>query len=419
MKFKLITTLSVSASLLITSLTAQVFTTYTEADGLIDNNVNCLAIDGNGHVWFGTQNGISKFDGNNWSSFDTASHPGLPGDVIKAITANSDGSIWVGTDVGAGVYNGSSWTSYTESDGLADDRIKHIKEDADGNTWFGNNDGVSVFDGTNWTSYTTADGLPFGGVNFISFSENGDYWFGTGLGGVAIFDGSNFSEITESDGLLNDKVKSIAIDENDYKWVGTSDGISVFDHANQHSAHHTRPFILPAPDTLNPIVDVQVDSRGYIWAGVYIDYLVTEGGVSMFTGWEWIQFDTVDGLAGPVIRRLAIDNDDNVWVATSSGVTKISNTPTGVASVKSGYDFQVYPNPNMGTFNLVFQGYENNEYCVIIRNRIGQKIYTTELPDRKGVEKQTFDLSDQPDGMYLITVKLGEELLVKKVILMR
>ncbi len=43
----------------------------------------------------------------------------------------------------------------------------------------------------------------------------------------------------------------------------------------------------------------------------------------MFAGSEWVDYDEDDGLAGPVVRRLAIDSQNNVWVATSTGISKI------------------------------------------------------------------------------------------------
>ncbi|MEE8391039.1 MAG: two-component regulator propeller domain-containing protein, partial [Anaerolineae bacterium] len=46
---------------------------YTTADGLADNDVRAVAIDGAGHLWFGTGGGgVSKFDGNTWTTYTTA-----------------------------------------------------------------------------------------------------------------------------------------------------------------------------------------------------------------------------------------------------------------------------------------------------------------------------------------------------------
>ncbi len=60
-------------------------------------------------------------------------------------------------NLGGGVskFDGTNWTRYDTTDGLADNYICAIAIDALGNKWFGTNKGgVSKFDGTNWTNYT-------------------------------------------------------------------------------------------------------------------------------------------------------------------------------------------------------------------------------------------------------------------------
>ena len=90
---------------------AQTFTNYTTADGLLSDNVNCLAIDGSGSVWFGTQSGVSVFNGSTWTNHTTTTDPGLADNNIQAIYVSGIGDVWVGTDFGASVYSGGSWVT--------------------------------------------------------------------------------------------------------------------------------------------------------------------------------------------------------------------------------------------------------------------------------------------------------------------
>ena len=78
----------------------QVITNYTSQDGLINNYVECVAIDANDNIWFGTAFGVSMFNGSSWVSFDQSTYPLMLSDDIKAITAASSGDIWIGTDYG-------------------------------------------------------------------------------------------------------------------------------------------------------------------------------------------------------------------------------------------------------------------------------------------------------------------------------
>jgi ligand-binding sensor domain-containing protein len=409
MNSKIITLFTACFTLLGSSLQAQTFTNYTMSDGLLADNVLSLDVAANGDLWFGTQNGVSVFDGVSiWTDHTTTTDTGLAHNTIQALAVMSTGDVWIGTDFGVSVYNGSVWTKYTEANGLGDDKVKYIAEDLAGNIWFATSDGASMFDGVNWTNYGMADGLPFGGANHITVHSNGDIWISTGLGGVAIWDGATFTEITENEGLLNDKVRSLVIDGSGNKWVGTADGISVFDNSNTFSMNHTTMFTLPPPDTLNPVEDMAMDSQGIIWTAVYVDYLVTEGGVCAYDGANWFDYDVSDGLVGPVVRRLTIDANDDVWVATSTGVSKISNTGVGIESVSDNASFNLYPNPTSDVLNISLTNVENEQ--IEVYNTTMQLVKTVPVGNRQ--QQATMSMADVEHGIYF--VKIGNQ--VSKVI---
>jgi len=395
--------------LLITmQLNAQTFTNYTTSNGLPHNNVNCLVEDTAGNIWCGTQNGIAKFDKvSNWTYYTTTSYPTLADNVITAIGVDNN-NIWVGTDYGTSVFDGSNFTTYTTSDGLGNDRINYIKQAANGDIWFGEFSGATVYDGTNFTAYGTGDGLPFGGVNYVDFDSNDDVYLASGLGGFVKFDGSTFTIYNQSNsGLLSNIVRSIAIDDADNKWIGTAKGISVYNSSNTMIDAHTIMYVLPPPDTLNPVEDIKINSSGEVWTGIYVNYLVTVGGIAMYGGLQWVDYDVNDGLVGPVIRKMEVDRQDNLWVATSSGVSKISNV-TEIDDKHSIFNtFTVYPNPATNMINITLSG-ENKAKRNI-------EIYNTAMQLIKKVEPETnqqtisISVSDFNRGLYFI--KHGQQVI--------
>lgn len=379
---------------------AQTFTNYTSSDGLLADNVNAVDTDANNTIWFGTQNGVSEYDGSTWVDHTNAIDAGLIDDNIQALTVMSNGDIWVGTDFGASVYSGGSWTAYTNADGLGNNQIKCIEEAANGDVWFGTNTGASLFDGVNWTNFGIADGIPFGGVTAIMIQANGDVWLGSGLNGIRIYDGSNFSPITSvADGLIDDRIRGMRNDNSDQRWIATSEGISVLNSSNVVVTQHTMIYSLPAPDTLNPIEDVEIDNNGNIWVGVYVDYLVTEGGVVAFDGNSWVEYDVSDGLVGPVIRQLAIDGNNDVWVATSTGVSKISNHSVAIIEAEQ-LDYSMYPNPANTSVNLKFEKAEN-------QTRVGVFSASMQLIDEIDVASGKTELSISIEhlsrGVYFVS----------------
>tara|TARA_B110000240_G_scaffold49359_1_gene56261 strand:- start:46 stop:423 length:378 start_codon:yes stop_codon:yes gene_type:complete len=122
--------------------------------------------------------------------------------------------------------------------------------------------------------------------------------------------------------LLSQYTTDIVVDNQDNKWVGTSSGMSVLNASNLSFTQYTRMYIMPPPDTLNPVVNIEVDSWGRIWTSIYVGYLA-EGGIAYWDGNQWEDIHVSDGLAGPNVRELAIDSDNNIWLATSTGVSNI------------------------------------------------------------------------------------------------
>jgi len=377
------------------SLQAQTFTNYTTADGLLSNNVNCVAVDASDDLWFGTQGGVSFFDGATWTSYTTTTDPGLADNNVVAIYVADDGTVWAGTDFGLSYYNGSTWATYTTVDGLGDDRVNSITEDAAGDIWIGHSDGATEFTGTVWTSWGTAEGLPFGGISHIEVHSSGDVYMGGGLGGVQIWDGATFTEFTEVEGLINDKVRSLVIDDSDQKWIGTADGITVMSSTDLFVENHTIMYTLPPPDTLNPVEDVVIDTNGNIWAAIYVDYLVSEGGISMYNGSFWTDYSVADGLIGPVVKQMAVDGQNNIWITTSTGVSKMSSVPSSIAE-HANRDFVIYPNPTSSSFKIDVE----KGAMVSITDLTGKLIYNDNY---QAVE--SIDVTNWTAGMYMVNVE--------------
>ena len=397
-------------SIVALQLNAQTITNYTTADGLLSDFVECIDVDINDNVWLGTSIGVQMFDGSSLAVYDVANYPGMLSDNIKVITAMANGEIWIGTDYGAnqlvsGV-NGFMWLPYTTSNGLASNQVKSIDEDANGGIWVGTNQGVSYFDGNSWISYSSPD-LHWSGVNATAFDSNGDKWFASPLGGITHFNGTTFTPYDTSNGLLSQFVTALLIDDQDNKWVGTSSGMSVLDATNTTFTQHTRMYIMPPPDTLNPVVDIAMDSHGRIWTAIYVGYLAV-GGVAMWDGNQWIDFDVTDGLVGPNVKGLAIDSQDNIWVATSTGVSKISAIPSAVSAIKNN-GFDLFPNPSN---DKIYITNENQKIQQLkIYNNLGALVYE----NNSNQLHYSIDVSPFSKGLYYVNVLSFDAILTKKI----
>lgn len=192
------------------------FTTYAVDQGLVDKWVYAIAIDRRDVLWFGTEGGVSRYDGRTWTSYTHDDGLGLAtGEVVK------DPSYSFGNPHHLDPSKQAAATNPNYVISAAVDRNDH--------KWFGTyGGGISRFDGKTWTTFSKADGL---GGNFIfsqALDHNGILWAGTD-GGVSWFDGAKWRTYTTRDGLIDNFVYAVAVDEQGNKWFGTRLGVSRFD----------------------------------------------------------------------------------------------------------------------------------------------------------------------------------------------
>ena len=166
---------------------------------------------------------------------------------------------------------------------------------------------------------------------------------------------------------------------------------------------------MPPPDTLNPVVDIAMDSYGRIWAAIYVGYLA-EGGIAYWDGNQWEDFHVSDGLVGPNVRGLAIDSEDNVWVATSTGVSKISSIPSSLNSVSIA-NVQVFPNPSSG---IITVSSDENLKNIEVYNVLGSLIHSEKTYSLNEIE---LNLSHLISGIYHLVLSSDDQLLNQKIII--
>jgi ligand-binding sensor domain-containing protein len=390
---------------------AQTITNYTTADGLLDNFVECINVDVDDNIWFGTSVGFQKYDPStpDWTNFDIANYPNMVSNSIKQINSTLN-SIWVGSDYGINMWNEPVITTYNSTNGLASNQVQSIdvKDNSPEDIWIGTNQGVSYFDGNSWVSYSSPD-LHWSGVNATAFDSNGDKWFASPLGGLTHFDGTTFTVYDTSNGLLSQNVTALLIDNQDNKWIGTGSGMSVLNASNTSFTQHTRMYIMPPPDTLNPVVDIAMDSYGRIWAAIYVGYLA-EGGIAYWDGNQWEDFHVSDGLVGPNVRGLAIDSEDNVWVATSTGVSKISSIPSSLNPISIS-NVEVFPNPSSGIITI---SCDENLKNIEIYNVLGSLIQSEKIHFQNEI---AINLSHLSSGIYHLVLRNENLVLNQKIII--
>ena len=120
--------------------------------------------------------------------------PGYADGWIRDLAADGSGNVWVATSAGLSRFDGQQWTTFTEVDGYDPIYIYSVTVDGQGQVWVGSLPRVTRFDGQRWTRYRI-EGLAVSETNFgevvgqvvvgseVEVAPNGDVWCGGFVGG--------------------------------------------------------------------------------------------------------------------------------------------------------------------------------------------------------------------------------------------
>ena len=212
------------------------FTKLSKQQGLIDNDVWSMAIDHKEIIWIGTLEGVSRFDGQEFTTFQIPE--AIPdktrgvtsAKIVHDITEDRKGNIWFGTNGGAYFYDGKTLHHISEKDGLCNNTINDILEDRQGNIWFASHhNGVCFWDGNSITHIT--EELESQDLEVWSLYEDksGAVWFPVENKGVYRYKGTSLTNFHQKEGLSINGVHSILEDKKGNLWFGGFNGLYRYD----------------------------------------------------------------------------------------------------------------------------------------------------------------------------------------------
>lgn len=199
-----------------------------------DNAVWSIIQDTPGTLWFGTTEGIYRYDGKIFTHFThndgILNNTGVTINKVESILEDKTGKIWFGgrfTD-GLFCFDGKSLTNLQPD---RDNWVRPLLEDQSGNLWFGTRmHSVYRYDGTTFFSF--AEKELHGWVVSMAEDTKGNIWLSTEKG-VAKYDGINITFLTIKDGIKNDNVFNLTSDRSGKIWIGTLGmGLYSFDGKN-------------------------------------------------------------------------------------------------------------------------------------------------------------------------------------------
>ena len=305
------------------------FDRITIADGLSFSKVDAILQDRQGFMWFGTERGLNKYDGYQFTVYrnDPADPGSLSHDRIYALYENSAGELWVGTAVGldrldrttdtfvhyqAGV-GGNPFTGMPNSGAS----VFAIQEDRNGVLWVGGMGGLYHLDPDTQILTRSPDWQV---VEEIAENINGQLWVAD-IDGLYLYDPQTDQRIPAVLGVQSEY--TIYVDPRGDVWFGASDGLRRIDHSTGSVVHYQHNL-----EDSNSLGDDSVyalfeDGAGRLWVG-------TSGGLDLFDRerdrFVHYRFDPSDpySLSDDNIYSLYEDRSGVLWIGTNRGLSKYS-----------------------------------------------------------------------------------------------
>ncbi|MEO5594133.1 MAG: two-component regulator propeller domain-containing protein [Chitinophagaceae bacterium] len=315
--------------------------------GLSQNHILCALQDSRGFMWFGTHDGLNKYDGYKFTIYrsDFTDKYSIGNNYITALIEDRKGNIWVGT-------SGGGLNKYDKEkdrfiqlrhtgdpNSLSSNLITSIAEDHNGNLWIGTNDeGVNLLDPATGkakhyiNNKTDSQSLANNYVRTVLEDGQHRIWVGTIDGGLNLFDATTnhfkryMHNPADSNSISGNKIRTLFADSKQRLWIGTDGaGLSMLDlktnmfrnYLNKKNNSNSLPG--------NAAYTI-CEKDGNIWIGL------ENAGLSIFnpsTGMfsNYLHDNLDDGsLSNNSIYSVYKDRNENMWIGTFAGGINLFNS---------------------------------------------------------------------------------------------
>lgn len=330
--------------------------------GLSNNHVVSITQDRDGFLWFGTEEGLNKFDGLRFIQY-FKQNSDLSGNELNCVLADpTDPVIWIATQRdGLNAYNYEKDSleifrvNNNKSNSLITNDVTSIAPASDGNLWVSTyHRGVEYLDKHKkaFTHYNTATfpGFPSDNVWTIMDDNEGYLYIGHVSHGLSVISLksrliSNYQfDASDPRSIPGNEVRRIYKDSNNNIWVGTDKGLVLFD---KNAGEFIKPDKAPGSPLNSAIFDIRQTEDNMLWVateldGVYVIDLkqLFFNSMNPLSMQHYAVGYNKYSLSNSSVRSVFQDSFKNIWLGTyGGGINFIGHSP----SLFNKYDFSPLP----------------------------------------------------------------------------
>ncbi|GIZ09625.1 hybrid sensor histidine kinase/response regulator [Flavobacterium sp. UMI-01] len=304
-------------------------------NGLSQSDINTIYQDKQGFMWFGTHDGLNKYDGYNFSVYkpDLNDKKSISSNLVWKIVEDQHNNLWIGTTGGGLNFFDKKTETFTHFKNevgnnlsIVSNTISSLLIDKKNRLWIGTPKGIDMLDlnkpiknavfnhyEINLKQHINSwDGS---NVNSIFEDSKNNIWVGSKFGLFKLVKNRQGENYFEHTGLINISVRSITEDEFGRLIIGAHNGLHIISSKNNKIA----------VDVIsNEVFTCLLSTKGYLWAG-------SSNGLSRFENASTLKlpylikkysYDPKNpelGLSKSDVKSLFLDKGGILWIGVNGG----------------------------------------------------------------------------------------------------
>ena len=307
-------------------------------DGLSQNSTVSICQDKYGFMWFGTENGLNRYDGYNITIYknDPDDSSSITNNYITSTCKDTDGDLWIGTEGGLCKYNyeQDNFERYNHDsgnpNGLSGDAITLLYPDPLGGIWMSINlGGIDYYDKETgiFTNYEhdpkNPNSISSNSIYSVLRDKSGDLWFATDNGlNKFIPDKNQFEKFFHKPDNPKSLSSNIVIDIKESKsgslWITTSNGLNEFNPKGNSFTLRNTTLSNNKKTGTNNLYNLFIDHNNDIWISSSWGLMKYDKQKNLATIYKHNPSNP-QSLSFDVISKIFEDNNHNLWIGTYGG----------------------------------------------------------------------------------------------------